>query len=105
MDDRSATVTETSTSEASGQPRTVRGGSDLIYFTSLAAKGPPVWVTLPVLFLAVAVVMAGPGELVAACFPQLERLDAYRCDLIGSLAGITAFTLLSFLRAPSVAWG
>jgi SAM-dependent methyltransferase len=82
-----------------------RGGSDLIYFTSLSTSGPPIWITLPVLFLAVAVVMAGPGELVAACFPQLERLDAYRWDLVGSLTGITAFTLLSFLRAPSVAWG
>ena len=56
-------------------------------------------------FLGVAVVMAGPGELVAACFPRLERLEAYRYDLIGSLAGIGAFTALSFLRAPSVVVG
>ena len=62
------------------------------------------WVTLPVLFVAVAVVMAGPGELVAACFPLLERLDAYRWDLVGSLAGIAGFTALSLLRAPSVVW-
>jgi SAM-dependent methyltransferase len=82
-----------------------RGGGDLVYFTSLSASGPPVWVTLPAIFLGVAVVMAGPGELVGACFPLLERLEAYRWDLIGSLAGIAAFTLLSFLRAPSVVWG
>jgi SAM-dependent methyltransferase len=82
-----------------------RGGGDLVYFTSLSASGPPVWVTLPAVFLGVAVVMAGPGELVAACFPLLERLEAYRYDLIGSLAGIAAFGLLSFLRAPSVVWG
>jgi spermidine synthase len=82
-----------------------RGGSDLVYFTSLSTTGPPVWVTLPAVFLGVAVVMAGPGELVAAQFPLLERLEAYRYDLIGSITGITAFTLLSFLRAPSVAWG
>jgi SAM-dependent methyltransferase len=82
-----------------------RAGGDLVYFTSLSTTGPPVWLTLPVVFLGVAVVMAGPGELVAACFPQLERLEAYRYDLLGSLAGIAAFTLLSFLRAPSVAWG
>ncbi|MGZ4593996.1 MAG: spermine/spermidine synthase domain-containing protein, partial [Actinomycetes bacterium] len=43
--------------------------------------------------------------LVGRCFTQLERLDAYRLDLVGSLAGIVAFTLLSLLRAPSVAWG
>src|SRR5437764_4366110 len=82
-----------------------RGGDDLLYFTSLATTGPPVWITLPVIFLGVALVMAGPGELVAACFPRLERLDAYRYDLLGSLAGIGAFTALSFLRAPPVAWG
>ena len=82
-----------------------RSGRELIYFTSLSTSGPPVWVTLPVVFLGVAAVMAGPGELVAACFPGLERLEAYRYDLLGSLAGIAAFTALSFVRAPSVAWG
>src|SRR4051794_11083143 len=82
-----------------------RSGKELIYFTSLSTSGPPVWVTLPVVFLGVAAMMAGPGELVAACFPGLERLEAYRYDLLGSLAGIAAFTALSFLRAPSAAWG
>src|SRR5918912_1556744 len=82
-----------------------RGGTDLVYFTSLSTTGPPVWVTLPAVFLGVAVVMAGPGELDAACFPLLERLEAYRYDLLRSLGGIAGFTLLSFLRAPSVAWG
>src|SRR3954470_4778316 len=82
-----------------------RSGSDVIYFTSLVTTGPPVWVTLPVVFLGVAVVLTGPGELVGACFRRLDRLEAYRYDLIGSLAGIAAFTALSFLRAPSVAWG
>ena len=82
-----------------------RGGGDIVYFTSLSATGPPVWVTLPLIFLGVAAVLAGPGELVGACFPVLERLEAYRYDLLGSLAGIAAFTLMSFVRAPSVAWG
>src|SRR6478609_1303960 len=82
-----------------------RAGSDLIFFTSVQASGPPPWVALPVVFLAVTAIMAGPGELVGRCFPLLPRLDAYRLDLIGSLVGIGGFTLLSFLRAPSVAWG
>src|SRR4029077_10651631 len=30
---------------------------------------------------------------------------SYRWDLIGSLMGIGSFTLMSFLRAPSVVWG
>jgi SAM-dependent methyltransferase len=82
-----------------------RNGSDLIFFTSVQTSGPPPWLALPVVFLFVALVMAGPGELVGRCFQQLPRLEAYRLDLIGSLLGIGGFTALSFLRAPSVAWG
>jgi SAM-dependent methyltransferase len=82
-----------------------RSGSDLIFFTSLRTTGPPTWLVLPTVFVGVAVVMAGPGELVARCFTLLPRLDAYRLDLLGSLLGIASFTLLSLLRAPSLAWG
>ena len=82
-----------------------RSGSDLIFFTSLRTSGPPPWVVLPLVFLGVAGVMAGPGELVGRCFTRLPRLEAYRLDLLGSLAGIATFGLLSLLRAPSVAWG
>ena len=45
----------------------------MIYFTSLSTSGPPIWITLPVIFLAVAAIMAGPGELVADCFPHAAR--------------------------------
>jgi SAM-dependent methyltransferase len=82
-----------------------RSGSDLIFFTSLHTVGPPVWVVLPIVFMMVAVVMTGPGELVGRCFLELSRLDAYRWDLVGSLIGIAAFSLASLLRAPSVVWG
>ena len=82
-----------------------RQGSDVIYFTSLEVSGPPAWLALPVVFLVVAVVLAGPAELVGRCFGRLTPLTAYRYDLIGSLIGIVSFTALSFLRAPSVVWG
>ncbi len=82
-----------------------REGSDIIFFTSLAPEGPPIWITLPAIFLATAAIMAGPGELVAECFHQLPRLDAYRFDLIGSLLGIAAFTGLAYTGAPSAVWG
>jgi SAM-dependent methyltransferase len=82
-----------------------RTGSDIIYFTSLAPSGPPPWIVLPAVFVTVAVVLAGPAEVVGRCFGQLNPLTSYRWDLIGSLLGIGTFTLLSFLRAPSVAWG
>jgi SAM-dependent methyltransferase len=82
-----------------------RTGSDVIYFTSLEASGPPAWLALPIIFAMVAVVMAGPAEVVGRCFGKLPPLTAYRYDLIGSLLGISAFTALSFLHAPSAAWG
>ena len=81
-----------------------RASGQLIFFTSLSTSGPPIWLTLPGIFLAVAAVLAGPGEIVGACFRQLPRLDAYRFDLVGSLAGIVAFALLSFLGAPPLVW-
>jgi Spermine/spermidine synthase domain len=79
--------------------------ADVLYFTAVTPDGPPPWLALPLIFLAVAAIMAGPGEIVGRCFRELPGLDAYRLDLIGSLAGIGAFTLLSFLGAPPVAWG
>jgi spermidine synthase len=81
-----------------------RDQESVIYFTSLSTSGPPIWVTLPLIFLAVAAIMAGPGELVADCFYQLPRLDAYRCDLIGSLIGISGFTVCAFTGAPPLVW-
>jgi SAM-dependent methyltransferase len=82
-----------------------RSGSDLVFFTSLQLTGPPPWVVLPTIFAAVALIMAGPGELVGRYLGDLPRLEAYRLDLLGSLAGIAVFSLLAFLRAPSLVWG
>jgi SAM-dependent methyltransferase len=89
------------------KPVTVNRGtsSSVIYFTSLNTTGPPVWVILPIIFVAAAVVLAGPAELVGRCFAELPRLTAYRYDLIGSLVGIASFTGLSFLGAPPIWWG
>ncbi|MER5421205.1 spermidine synthase [Streptosporangium roseum] len=77
----------------------------VLYWTSLGTSGPPPWLILPVIFVAAAVVLMGPAELVGRCFPELDRLEAYRYDLVGSLTGIALFTALSFLSAPPVVWG
>ncbi|MEU1392565.1 MULTISPECIES: spermidine synthase [unclassified Nonomuraea] len=82
-----------------------RNTEGVLYWTSLGTVGPPAWLILPVIFVAAAAVLMGPAELVGRCFPELPRLEAYRCDLIGSLSGIAAFTALSFLSAPPVFWG
>ncbi len=82
-----------------------RTGNDVIYFTSLQASGPPAWLVLPLVFVVVALVIAGPAEIVGRCFADLTPLTAYRWDLVGSLLGISAFTVLSFLWAPPAVWG
>jgi SAM-dependent methyltransferase len=82
-----------------------RSGTDLIYFTTISTSGPPPWLVLPAVFILVAAAMMGPGELVAACFLRLPRLDAYRFDLLGSLAGTLLFALMSFLGTSPLVWG
>ena len=82
-----------------------RAGDEIIYFTSLATSGPPAWLVLPLIFVLVAAILAGPAEVVGRCFAGLRPLTAYRWDLVGSLIGIASFTLLSFVQAPSVVWG
>ncbi len=82
-----------------------QSSEQVLYFTGVTPTGLPAWVTLPAIFLAVAAVTCGLGEGVARLFPQFRPLEAYRFDLLGSLAGIAAFTLLAFLHAPPVVWG
>ncbi|GAB2745787.1 spermidine synthase [Streptomyces bullii] len=82
-----------------------QSSSEVIYFTSVKTTGLPEWVTLPAIFLLTAVIMAGIGKITADLFRQLPSLDAYRYDLLGSIAGSVSFAVLSWLRAPSVVWG
>jgi len=50
-------------------------------------------------------VMAGLGQAVARVFVGFRPLSAYRLDILGSLAGIAVFTVLSFLQQPPFIWG
>ncbi len=78
----------------------------LLFFGAGTFKttGLPTWETLPVIFLAVAAVMAMIGEGVARAFVQFRPLDAYRLDILGSIAGIAAFSALSFTGAKPLVW-
>jgi spermidine synthase len=84
-----------------------RTGSRLLFFTSTPLKttGLPTWVTLPVIFLAVAAVMMMLGEGVARTFVRFRPLEAYRLDILGSIAGIAVFSALSFINAKPIFWG
>ena len=81
-----------------------RSGTQLIYFGG-RPSGLPIWVMLPVIFVATALIMATIADGVARTFARFDPLEAYRLDIIGSMLGIAAFSLLSFLEAPPVAWG
>jgi spermidine synthase len=79
---------------------------DVIFFTGgQSALTAPVGAVLPIVFVWVAAIMACVGQELARAFRQLPALEAYRIDIAGSLVGIAAFTLLSFLGAPPVVWG
>ena len=56
-------------------------------------------VSLGVVFVLVTGVMAGLGQGTARLFVGFRPLRAYRLDILGSLAGIAAFTGLSFLTS------
>jgi len=87
-------------------PVTVKSaGGDLIFFgAELKPSGPPRELALPAVFLAVALVLACIGNGIAVTFRQLQNLDAYKFDLIGSLLGIIGFTALSFIGTPPIVW-
>jgi SAM-dependent methyltransferase len=82
-----------------------KAGSQLLFFGHLKRTGLPLWVTLPAIFLAVALVMAMVAEGLARTFVSFRPLEAYRLDIVGSLSGITVFSFLSFVGAKPVAWG
>ena len=61
--------------------------------------------SLAIVFVLVVGVMAGIGQAVARTFVRFQPLSAYRLDILGSIAGIAAFSLLSFLDQPPATWG
>jgi hypothetical protein len=62
-------------------------------------------VSLTIVFLLTAGVMAGLGQAVARLFVTFRPLPAYRLDILGSIAGIVVFSALSFMDLPPGGWG
>lgn len=82
-----------------------RGTTQLLFFANPERTGLPMWVMLPVVFLAVAALLAMVGQEVARAFRVFKPLVAYRLDIAGALAGVVSFAALSFVNAPPLAWG
>ena len=61
--------------------------------------------SLSVVFLLTAAALMCLAQEVARTFAGFPALEAYRLDILGSLAGITAFAGLSFVRLPPLGWG
>ena len=82
-----------------------RTGYDLIFFGGDSIQGLPMWLVLPLAFCMTAIAMAFIAQGVARAFRQFRPLDAYRLDILGSIAGIAAFSALSQLSFAPFAWG
>jgi hypothetical protein len=90
---------------AGGLSIQVPTSGDVIFFTGgQSVLTAPVGAVLPIVFVWVAAIMACVGQELARAFRMLPALEAYRIDIAGSLAGIAAFTALSFLGAPPLVW-
>src|SRR5262249_50184621 len=77
-----------------------------LIFTGVGqARALPQPVSFGLVFLLTVAVMAGIGQAVARIFIRFRPLSAYRLDVLGSIAGIALFSLLSFLNQPPVTWG
>ena len=71
---------------------------------ALGMPALPRWLSLSVVFLLTAAVLAGLGQEVGRTFGRFAPLEAYRLDVLGGLAGIAVFAGLSFLRLPPLGW-
>ena len=68
------------------------------------AQALPQPLSFGLVFLLTVAVMAGLGQGVARIFVRFRPLSAYRLDILGSIAGIALFSLLSFLDQPPLTW-
>ncbi|QGN59604.1 spermidine synthase [Nostocoides sp. HKS02] len=83
---------------------TGRGGQwELVGLFDLPPLPRPL--SLAVVFVLTSATLMALGQEVARTFGTFEPLEAYRLDVVGSLAGIACFAALSFLWLPPVGWG
>lgn len=64
----------------------------------------PLFITLPSIFIAVMLVMASLAKGTADAFRKLSSLRAYQFEILGSLLGVIAFTVLAWFNMPPLAW-
>jgi SAM-dependent methyltransferase len=83
------------------------GTEGSIYFTSGTSEGVvriETALLLPIVFLVVAALFAALAERMAREMAHRPPLAAYTANLLGSLAGVAAFAVLSWLELPPTIW-
>jgi hypothetical protein len=78
--------------------------SDQIHFQEKRASTVPIWMVLPLVFLFVAGILTSLSQPLSQLLQSLPPLRAYTLNILGSLAGIAAYTLSSFARLPAMFW-
>jgi predicted membrane-bound spermidine synthase len=83
------------------------GTEGIIYFSSGTSEEVvrlETSVLLPILFVAVAVLFVALAQRMAREMTTVRPLAAYSTNLAGSLAGVAAFGVLSWLELPPTTW-
>ncbi|MGC1374984.1 MAG: hypothetical protein WA821_02095 [Anaerolineales bacterium] len=77
----------------------------LIYFTSTSgAVSLPPYILLPLIFIGITAIFTFLAQDLGVLFNQFAPLEAYRLNILGSLAGIVCFALMGLLSAPAWTW-
>ena len=77
----------------------------VIYFTTESGTVRlPAYILLPVICVSVTVIFTLLSQPLGVLLTRFAPLKAYSINIVGSLAGIACFTLLSFLSLPSWTW-
>jgi SAM-dependent methyltransferase len=65
----------------------------------------PIWVSLPLIFVGVVVALACIAARVGELLGRFPPLEAYRLDILGSIAGTVTFAVASFFQMRPAVWG
>ncbi len=79
-------------------------GKGVIYFGAHTG-GAPIWLALPLIFVVATLSLMTIAAQAATVFGRLAPLTAYRYDILGSIAGVGTFALMSLAGATPIVWG
>ena len=85
----------------------VISSKDAIFFSAASdtiVGGVEPQYILPLIFILSALANIPLAQALGRLFGELPPLEAYSCDIAGSITGIVLFTALSFLSAPAGVW-